>query len=204
MNGQGWDPSQVGYHSDSSSDGYFSCEDSLSACQIDNVEFQHPARFEAMFETLVQERAEILENQKRLEAQLLTIAELTSSVIRRFIPPMPPCQEEGLGAITLRSGTQLKEPTSESPNSDSITSEERNVQHKEKLPTIEQERAFGHNERVVYPNLNSLPFPSAAKKTRKAKPTDPRIVELLRKVEVTMPLFELIQQMPKYAKFLKE
>ncbi|MED6163712.1 hypothetical protein PIB30_082675 [Stylosanthes scabra] len=68
MNGQGWDPSQIGYHSDNSSDGYFSCEDSLSACQIDNDEFQHQARFEAMFETLVQERAEILENQKRLEA----------------------------------------------------------------------------------------------------------------------------------------
>ncbi|MED6177060.1 hypothetical protein PIB30_094159, partial [Stylosanthes scabra] len=159
------------------------------------------AQFEAMFETLVQERAKILENQQRLEAQLLTIAELTSSVIRRSAPPMPPCQEEGLGAITLRSGTQLKEPTGESPNSESITSEERNLQrnveHKEELPTTEQETSSGHNERVVDPNLNSLLFPSAAKKMRKAKPTDPRIVELLKKVEVTMPLFELIQQMPK-------
>ncbi|MED6226497.1 hypothetical protein PIB30_104307, partial [Stylosanthes scabra] len=68
-----WDPSQIGYHSDNSSDGYFSSE-------IDNDEFQHQARFEAMFETLLQERAEILENQKRLEAQLLTVAELASSV----------------------------------------------------------------------------------------------------------------------------
>ncbi|MED6138173.1 hypothetical protein PIB30_071783 [Stylosanthes scabra] len=127
MNGQAWDPSQVGYHSDSSSDGYFSYEDSLSACQIDNVEFQHQAQFEAMFETLMQERAEILENQKRTEAQLLTVAELTSSVIRRSATPVPPCQEEGLGAITLRSGTHLKEPTVESPNSDSITSEEMNL-----------------------------------------------------------------------------
>ncbi|MED6152594.1 hypothetical protein PIB30_093546, partial [Stylosanthes scabra] len=193
MNVQGWDPSQIGYHSDNSSDGYFSCEDSLSACQINNDEFQHQARFEAMFETLVQERAEILENQKRLEAQLLTVAELASSVFRQSAPPMSPCQEEGLGAITLRSVTQLKGPTGESPNSDSITSEERNLQrnveHKEKLPTTEQETTSGHNERVVDPNLHSLPFPSAAKKTRKAKPADPRIVELLKKVEVTMPLF---------------
>ncbi|MED6110554.1 hypothetical protein PIB30_044109 [Stylosanthes scabra] len=172
MNEQGWDPSQIGYHSDSSSDGYFSCEDSLSACQSDNVEFQHEAQFEAMFETLVQKRPEILEKQKRLEAQLLTITKLTSSVIRRSAPPVPPCQEEGLGAITLRSGTQLKEPIGGSLNSDSITSEERNLQgnveHKEKLPTTEQETTSGHNERVVDPNLNSLPFPSAAKKTRKA------------------------------------
>ncbi|MED6127169.1 hypothetical protein PIB30_085529 [Stylosanthes scabra] len=160
MNGQGWDPRQIGYHSDNSSDGYFSCEDSLSACQIDNDEFQHQARFEAMFKTLVQEKAEILENQKRLEAQLLTVAELASFVFRRYAPPMSPCQEEGLGAITLRSGTLLKGPTGESPNSDSITSEERNLQrnveHKEKLPTTEQEIASGHNERVVNPNLNTL------------------------------------------------
>ncbi|MED6166727.1 hypothetical protein PIB30_112263, partial [Stylosanthes scabra] len=39
---------------------------------------------------------------------------------------------------------------------------------------------------------------------RKAMPLDPHIVELFKKVEVTMPLFELIQKMPKYAKFLKE
>ncbi|MED6128938.1 hypothetical protein PIB30_102904 [Stylosanthes scabra] len=123
MNGQGWGPSQVGYHSDSSSHGYFSCEDSLSACQIDNVEFQHQAQFEAM----------------------------------RSAPPVPPCDEQGLGAITFRSGTQLKEPTGESPNSDSITSEERNlrrnVEDKDKSPTTEQETASGHNERVVDPTL---------------------------------------------------
>ncbi|MED6184483.1 hypothetical protein PIB30_047870 [Stylosanthes scabra] len=43
MNGQGLDPSQIGYHFDNSSDGYFSYEDSLLACQIDNDEFQHRA-----------------------------------------------------------------------------------------------------------------------------------------------------------------
>ncbi|MED6154697.1 hypothetical protein PIB30_115160, partial [Stylosanthes scabra] len=65
---------------------------------------------------------------------------------------MSPCQEESLGAITLRSGTQLKGPTGESPNSDSITSEERNfqrnVEHREKLPTTEQETTSSHNERI--------------------------------------------------------
>ncbi|MED6189773.1 hypothetical protein PIB30_099240 [Stylosanthes scabra] len=53
MNGQGWEPCQVGYHSDSSNDGYFSCEDSLSTYQIDDVEMHHRARFERMFECLV-------------------------------------------------------------------------------------------------------------------------------------------------------
>ncbi|MED6150854.1 hypothetical protein PIB30_076613 [Stylosanthes scabra] len=114
MNGQGWEPCQVGYHSDGSSDGYFSCEDSLSACQIDNIEFHHQAQFEAMFEVLVQERVEILEVQKRTEVQLLAVAELASSVMRRFAHPASPYQEESLGAITMGSGTQLKGPTDES------------------------------------------------------------------------------------------
>ncbi|MED6153003.1 hypothetical protein PIB30_097393 [Stylosanthes scabra] len=95
MNGQGWEPCQVGYDSDSSNDRYFSCEDSLSAYQIDDVEFHHRARFEAMFEGLVQERDEIMEGQKRIEVQLLTVAELVSSVMRQFAHFTSPCQEEG-------------------------------------------------------------------------------------------------------------
>ncbi|MED6215559.1 hypothetical protein PIB30_114876, partial [Stylosanthes scabra] len=87
MNGQGWERCQVGYHSDSSNDGYFSCEDSLSVYQIDDVELHHRARFETMFESLVQERAEIMEAQKRIEVQLLTAAELASSVINSHTLP---------------------------------------------------------------------------------------------------------------------
>ncbi|MED6149745.1 hypothetical protein PIB30_065541 [Stylosanthes scabra] len=147
MNGQGWEPCQVGYHSDSSNDGYFSCEDSLSAYQIDDVEFHDRARFEAMFEGLVQERAEIMEGQKRIEAQLLAVAELASFVMRRFAHPTSPCQEEDLNAITLRSGTQLKGPIGESSNPDTITTEERNmrgdIEHEEALPTTEQETTSG-------------------------------------------------------------
>ncbi|MED6117065.1 hypothetical protein PIB30_106474, partial [Stylosanthes scabra] len=69
-----------------------------------------------------------------------------------------------------------------------------------KSPTTEQATSCGQNKRVVDPNLSPLPFPAVAKKTWKDKSTDPRIIELLKKVEVTLPLFELIQQIPKYAK----
>ncbi|MED6128129.1 hypothetical protein PIB30_094677 [Stylosanthes scabra] len=184
---------------------YFSCEDSLSAYQIDDVDFHHRARFEATFEGLVQERAKIMEAQKRIEVQPLAVAELASSVMRQFAHATSPCQEERLSAITLRSGTQLKVPTSESSNPDTITIEGRNmrgdVEHEETPPTVEQETISCRNKIVVDPNLNSLPFPAVAKKTRKAKPPDLHIIELLKKVEVTLPLFALIQQMPMYAKF---
>ncbi|MED6189789.1 hypothetical protein PIB30_099423, partial [Stylosanthes scabra] len=137
--GQGWEPCQVGYYSDGSSDGYFSYEDSLSACQINNVEFRHQVQFEATFETLVQERAEIMEAQKRTE-------------------------EEGLSAITLRSGTWLKGPTGESLDFAPITPEgtdtQRDVKRKEEFPTTEQEATSSQNKRVVDPNLNPLLFPA--------------------------------------------
>ncbi|MED6177303.1 hypothetical protein PIB30_096941 [Stylosanthes scabra] len=173
MNGQGWEPFQVGYHFDSSNDGYFSCEDCLSAYQIDDVEFHHRARFKAMFEGLVQERAEIMEAQKRIKVQLLAVAELASSVMHQFAYSTSPCQEEGLSAITLCSGTQLKGPTGDSLSPDNITSQGRNmrkdIEHEETSPTAEQETTSCRNKKNV------------AKITRKAKPQDPRIIELLKK-----------------------
>ncbi|RTK77942.1 hypothetical protein DRJ71_17375, partial [Enterococcus faecalis] len=33
---------------------------------------------------------------------------------------------------------------------------------------------------------------------------DPKMVEIFKKVEVTVPLFDVIHQVPKYAKFLKD
>ncbi|MED6116347.1 hypothetical protein PIB30_099456 [Stylosanthes scabra] len=37
-----------------------------------------------------------------------------------------------------------------------------------------------------------LPYPAIAKRTRKTKAIDPGIIKLLRKVEATLPLFEII------------
>ncbi|MED6141531.1 hypothetical protein PIB30_104388, partial [Stylosanthes scabra] len=100
-----------------------------------------------------QERAQIMETQKRIEVQLLVITELASSVISRFAPSASPCQEEGLSAITLHSGTQLKGPPSKSSDFSPITLKEtdtrRDVEHKEEFPTIEQEAASGTTRKAL-------------------------------------------------------
>ncbi|XP_052118248.1 uncharacterized protein LOC127747746 [Arachis duranensis] len=49
-----------------------------------------------------------------------------------------------------------------------------------------------------------LPFSTLAKKARKRIELDPKMVEMFKKVEVTIPLFDAIHQVPRYAKFLKD
>ncbi|MED6212124.1 hypothetical protein PIB30_080267 [Stylosanthes scabra] len=183
---QNWESCQVECHSDSSSDGYYSCEDSLPACQIDCAEFQHQRYFDELFKALVQQRVEIKEAQKKTEARLLTITKLASNVIDRFVDPQSPYHEEGLNAVTLRSGTQLKGPTISCQNvvptthadidlqRDVICEEEILVKKKVTIPII--------NGRTVDPkNPTSLPYPITTKKARKTKTTDPHVIELLKK-----------------------
>nr|XP_025679194.1 uncharacterized protein LOC112779160 [Arachis hypogaea] len=45
---------------------------------------------------------------------------------------------------------------------------------------------------------------TSTKKAKKQEDLDPTVVEVFEKVEVTVPLFQAIQQVPKYAKFLKD
>ncbi|MED6196277.1 hypothetical protein PIB30_046020 [Stylosanthes scabra] len=113
---QNWESCQVDCHSDSGSDGYYSCEDSLPACQIDRAEFQHQNHFNELFRALMQEKAEIKEAQKKIEARLLTVTKLAGHVIDRFANPQLARHEEGLSAVTLRLGTQLKGPTIRCPD----------------------------------------------------------------------------------------
>ncbi|XP_016167156.1 uncharacterized protein LOC107609659 [Arachis ipaensis] len=49
-----------------------------------------------------------------------------------------------------------------------------------------------------------IPFPTLAKKAKKHEDLDPYMVEIFKNKEVTSPLFQAIQQVPKYAKFLKD
>ncbi|XP_057763536.1 uncharacterized protein LOC130983700 [Arachis stenosperma] len=49
-----------------------------------------------------------------------------------------------------------------------------------------------------------IPFLTIAKKAKKQEDLDPTVVEVFEKVEVTVPLFQAIQQVQKYAKFLKD
>ncbi|KAL4287440.1 hypothetical protein AHAS_Ahas19G0186400 [Arachis hypogaea] len=49
-----------------------------------------------------------------------------------------------------------------------------------------------------------IPFPSMVKKPKKTPEFDLNMLQVFKKVEVTIPLLDAIQQIPKYTKFLKD
>nr|XP_025628362.1 uncharacterized protein LOC112721523 [Arachis hypogaea] len=132
------------------------------------------------------------------------------------IPSQPlPNPKDSINAVTLRSGTQLKEKDSKAPSPMIITQEEDGVEieeigeeeeahviveNKDPQPRSEVPRKEQVLEEVAQP----IPFPTLARKAKKRIELDPKRVEMFKKVEVTIPLFDAIHQVPKYAKFLKD
>ncbi|XP_051149800.1 uncharacterized protein LOC127264361 [Andrographis paniculata] len=99
-------------------------------------------------------------------------------------------------AITLRSGKELEGPPliSKEQNEDQIEMEiEKEAElHEKVLP-----------DSVPPTETKSAPFPDRLKKPQKANKRK-EMMEIFKKVELNIPLLEAINQIPKYAKFLKE
>ncbi|XP_061358008.1 uncharacterized protein LOC133302269 [Gastrolobium bilobum] len=96
---------------------------------------------------------------------------------------------DNVSAISLRSGKQLEEP-----NQSAVKSSQGGDTGSRKQNTDTSD--------VHIP----LPFPQRATQSKKqaAKAQDKEILDTFRKVEVNIPLLDAIQQIPRYAKFLKE
>ncbi|XP_015944813.1 uncharacterized protein LOC107469941 [Arachis duranensis] len=98
----------------------------------------------------------------------------------------------------------------------SLSTEPHNEEIEEEVEVVkdgEENVARGEEEpsKVKEPKKKNLleeptpiPFPTLAKKTKKHEGLNPNMVEIFKNVEVTVPLFQAIQQVPKYAKFLKD
>ncbi|XP_057746988.1 uncharacterized protein LOC130966221 [Arachis stenosperma] len=119
----------------------------------------------------------------------------------------------GINAITLRSGTtpQERSPKEQSSKEDiqveDIVELEDIEEEEEVQGTVAEEVAQPKNgvpkEDDVMREAIPIPFPYLARRTKKQMELDPKMVEIFKKVEVTISLFDAIQQVPKYAKFLK-
>ncbi|XP_016164846.1 uncharacterized protein LOC107607398 [Arachis ipaensis] len=118
-----------------------------------------------------------------------------------------------INAITLRSGTKLDKnvaiPTklTEETNNEDVGDEvevmrdedEGVDKSKEEPPKVKEPK-----RKTLLEEPLPIPFPTLAKKAKKQEELDPAMVEVFKKVEVTVPLFQAIQQVPRYAKFLKD
>ncbi|XP_015968306.1 uncharacterized protein LOC107491897 [Arachis duranensis] len=133
------------------------------------------------------------------------------------IPSQPLSNPKGgINAITLRSGTQLQERKKKEPSPIIVTQDKEGIEieeveeEEEAQVVVEDEISQPTNE--VSKDEKALeeaiaqptPFPTLTMKARKHIELDPKMVEMFKKVEVTIPLFDAIHQVPKYEKFLKD
>ncbi|XP_041999855.1 uncharacterized protein LOC121749347 [Salvia splendens] len=100
-------------------------------------------------------------------------------------------------AVHLRSGTVYEAPSLPATTSDTVLEPKAAVAEKEK--EAEKENT-GTTSGV------KVPFPQVLNQKKKKKKDEQftRFLDIFRKVHVNIPLIEALQQMPKYAKFLKE
>ncbi|CAM8981754.1 unnamed protein product [Rhodiola kirilowii] len=128
-----------------------------------------------------------------------------------------PNPKSNISAVMLRNGKELKngEETmnkdfSSAQNADPLRFNPRTPEeiliNKETSAEDKQETSAGlNNSGTEFADSNTpLPFPMQVSRTNKKCTTDKEIWELFSKVEISIPLIEAIQQIPRYAKFLKE
>ena len=108
-----------------------------------------------------------------------------------------------VSAITLRSGKEVQVPTrAEDVQQNPIDSSKGSNQNPTTKPT---QQIADHVDNSVnkQKTTSGIPFPFPNRMTQSKKLTEAEL-DTFQKVEVNIPLFEAIKQIPKYAKFLKD
>ncbi|XP_057734239.1 uncharacterized protein LOC130949578 [Arachis stenosperma] len=125
------------------------------------------------------------------------------------LPSQPqPNPMGGLNTITLQSGTTLEEIPPRVL--EDIHEEEVNVEAPhEKGEVDKRHREEGVNlkepkRKALVDESIPIPFSSMVKEAKKTLEFDLNMLQVFKKVEVIIPLLDAIQQIPKYAKFLKD
>ncbi|XP_065867395.1 uncharacterized protein [Euphorbia lathyris] len=133
-------------------------------------------------------------NVQELQKQVTQIAIALSEIQSQGKMPCQPVDnpKPNVSAITLRNGREIEQPVLSKPASkknvveeDKILEEE--VQKRDKLP----------------PLVTPASYPNRFDKSKKEK-EEKDIFEVFRKVEVNIPLIDIVKQVPRYAKFLKD
>ncbi|XP_027181678.1 uncharacterized protein LOC113780069 [Coffea eugenioides] len=131
--------------------------------------------------------------------QLATAINRLESHVHGKLPSQPEINPRNVSAMTLRSGKELEGPKVESSKSKSEEEIEKE---------IEEEGRIRKDPKVTFtspPTIKSNlpPFPCRLEKTIKVE-REKEILDVFRKVQVNIPLLDVIKQVPKYAKFLKD
>ncbi|RYR25912.1 hypothetical protein Ahy_B02g059945 [Arachis hypogaea] len=167
------------------------------------------------------------ENTRNLNAQFgnmsVQLSNITEMLSRMSLPPSNnthtnqassssnfpsqplPNSKGDFNAITIRSGTTLEEIPPRAMK-DIHEEEVVEVPHEDEGDTKQEEgevRLKEPKRKAIMDESISIPFPSIVKKVKKTPEFDPNILQVFKKVEVIISLLDVIQQILKYAKFLK-
>ncbi|XP_057734327.1 uncharacterized protein LOC130949693 [Arachis stenosperma] len=132
---------------------------------------------------------------KKLETQIGYLFKQLSN--HNFCNNNKSSKEEECQAITLRSGKELKE-LSQKPQEEDST-EKGEEQDGVQTPTSSPQKEKG----MPKLNISRAPYPQQLKK-KEDDNQFVRFLEIFKKLQINIPFAEAIEQMPLYAKFLKE
>jgi hypothetical protein len=115
--------------------------------------------------------------------------------------------KENVSVITLRSGKELKEQRSKQIEMEEEEEIETKLSIKKKHPSPLQNETTTNTPKVSPNSMNSsfkiIPsFPVSSSRSKKEN-KEKEILEVFKKVELNIPLIDVIKQISKYAKFLK-
>ncbi|CAH9107476.1 unnamed protein product [Cuscuta europaea] len=151
-----------------------------------------------MQQNMVQFQHETKSNIQNLESQVSQIANAVNRLETKDSGKLPSQTEQNprqhVNAITLRSGATLKE-VEENDEETGGVDPEKVVPPEEEITEIKLPPPSSYEQEI--------PFPEALKETKKLE-KDVDIYETFAKCEVNIPLLNLMKNVPRFAKFLKE
>ncbi|XP_016206599.1 uncharacterized protein LOC107646973 [Arachis ipaensis] len=175
-----------------------------------NTTNQPPAGWgqnEEIYEEQQPEQVNYMHNQERQIGQLSKQPERPTNTFPSDTIPNP---KEEYKAIQLRSGRTLendkvgskKEVASEEKNQGELKEKDEEPQASNKGKQVMEEHSQ-EQRKDAKPYTPPLPYPQRLQKELKDQQF-PKFLEVFKKLEINIPLAEVLEQMPLYAKFLKE
>ncbi|CAJ2663009.1 unnamed protein product [Trifolium pratense] len=157
--------------------------------------------------------ANLATHNKMLETQIAQVAQKQASTAAPtgIFPGQPEPNPRGhVNAIILRSGNRYEGPADPRTNTPTIHQDSDEVTKGESEQNIKDKENSGEEiieKKKPYipppPYQPPIPYPQRFEKS-KSEGQFRKFVELLKKLNITIPFTEAITQMPSYAKFLKE
>ncbi|XP_031378355.1 uncharacterized protein LOC116193748 [Punica granatum] len=159
---------------------------------------QSQSRMEELMLSYMQKTDTMLQNQqatiRNLEGQISQISQQLSNRPSGSLPSNTEENPKGVNAIMLRSGKEL-----ETVNRKAQTQEESSEKDKGKQKVEEpRQKSLG-----VKPYVPPIPFPGRLKQ-QQLDAQFAKFLDVFKKLQINIPFAEALQQMPSYARFMKD